>query len=148
MTALDAWDDDGWRENGISRLLVHRHSGGGKNGLTRRRAAMGQDTLNEVLEVEKQLKSMLDAETEKARRWLEQTKREIEQAKQSEIAELSKSIAGSKVAAREAAETEAAGIARRASALRERIERLDDDQLQKIAWEHIVNIVPGVARDR
>lgn len=129
-------------------MLVGRQPGACKYGLIRRRAAMGQDTLNEILEVEKQLKSMLDAETEKARGWLEQAKREIEQAKQSEIAELNESIARSKVAAREAAQAEAAEIARRASTLTERIERLDDDRLQKIAWEHILNIVPGIARDR
>lgn len=109
---------------------------------------MAQDTLNEILEVEKQIKEMLDAETEKARRWLEQAKRKIEQERQSEIAQRDESVAQRKAAAKKAAEDKAAAIVQRARSLADHIARLDDNRLQQFVWEHIADIAPRVTRDR
>ena len=106
---------------------------------------MAQDTLKEILEVEKEIKARLDMESARADQWLEQTRKEIESARRARIAELDASLARDKEEARRAAEEKAESIVDRVRTFSERIEGLGDDRLQQITWRHIANMGP---RDR
>jgi len=108
---------------------------------------MGQDTLKEVLEVEKQIKEMLDDETRKAQQWLEQARRETERATHAARAQLEVFVTQSEEAAEKAAEAEAAAIIREAQALAERIEALDEQALRRLVWQHIAEVGPETRHD-
>ena len=107
---------------------------------------MEQSTLTEVLAVEGQIKEQLGFEREKAQRWLDQANRETDAATQAELAELAQSRAAGAQAAKQAAEVKAAAIVQQAQAAAERIDRLDDQYLQAIVWQHIAGIVSGAAK--
>lgn len=104
---------------------------------------MQQDTLKEILDAEKAIKDMLDAEQQKADTWFKQTKLEIEQATQSELARLKESVMQSEPAARKAAEDKAAEIIQRATSLAERLARIEEEHLKQIVHQHIAAIIPG-----
>jgi vacuolar-type H+-ATPase subunit H len=107
---------------------------------------MEQSTLTEVLDVEGQIKEQLGFEREKAQRWLEQANREADAATQVELAQLAQSRAAGAQAAKQAAAVKAGAIVQQARAAAERIERLDDQYLQAIVWQHLADIIPGVAK--
>jgi predicted nucleic acid-binding protein len=107
---------------------------------------MEQNTLTEVLDVERQIKEQLGVERAKAQRWLEQANRETDAATQAELAQLAQSRAAGAQAAKKAAEVKAAAIVQQAQTAAGRIERLDDQYLQAIVWQHIAEIIPGVAK--
>ena len=109
---------------------------------------MEQNTLKEILEVEKQIEETLDRETGKARQWLKQSKREIEEERQSEIAELNEAVARGREEAKTTAAEKAAEIVERARSFADRVEGLGDDCLQHVTWRHIADIAPGTDRDR
>lgn len=109
---------------------------------------MEQDTLKEILEVEKQIKETLDTETARAHQWLEQSKREIEEERQAEIAELNATVARGREEAKTTAEEKAAEVVERARSFAIRIEELDDDCLRQVTWGYIADIVPRINRDR
>lgn len=108
---------------------------------------MQQDTLSEILEVEKEIKAMLDAERKRADQWLERMKLEIEQATQSELARLKDSVAQSEPVAKKAAEEKAAAIVQQARSRAEHIERIEEDRLTQIVRQSIAAIIPGATRD-
>jgi len=117
----------------VQRRLARRAGG---------RRRMGQDTLQEVLEVERRIRELLDAETHKAQQWLEQALRESEQAAQATRAQLQASLAQREAAARRAADAEADALVRRARVIAERIAALDEEILLPIVWRHMAVIGP------
>jgi len=108
---------------------------------------MQQDTLDEILEAEKEIKDMLDGERKRADQWLEQTKLEIATTTKAKIAKVAESVTQSKGAAKKAAEATAAEIVQQALFVAQRIESLEEDRLQRIVWEHIVEYIAGTQRD-
>jgi hypothetical protein len=107
---------------------------------------MDQDTLGEVLGIEREISKKLDAEKEQARLWLESARHEIEQAKLSEIARLNAGAAQDDEAAAKAARDKAAGILQQATTGCERIRGLEDVALRPIIREHLAAIIPGNAK--
>ena len=103
---------------------------------------MSEGTLQEVVEVEQQIKAMLDAESTRANAWRERRRQEIDEAHQSEVAGLERERARQRdVAERDAAE-KAAGILRQARTEAGRIDDLSDAWLEDIVRRHVVRILP------
>lgn len=104
--------------------------------------SVDEGTLAEVLEVERQIQSMLDAETAKARASRERSKRDTDDVFQSDVAEMERERARRREASDRAARDKAADIVERARAVAERIERLPDDRLEAVVRRHIAAILP------
>jgi len=98
---------------------------------------MEQSTLAEVLGVEKETRDKLDAEREQAGKWLENARREIEQAHLAELARLRESVAQGEEAARQAARDKAAEIVRQAEIAARQADRFQDDELRQLILRHI-----------
>ena len=103
---------------------------------------MEPDTLAEVLDIESEIKETLEAEKQRALRWLEQTKRQIQQATEDEVARLKQSAGQREALAKQAAADQAAEVERRAVALADRVDKLDDRRLRQLVWPHIAGIAP------
>ncbi|MDH4031603.1 MAG: hypothetical protein OEU49_12200 [Chromatiales bacterium] len=108
---------------------------------------MEQGTLEEVLEIEKEIEKLLDSETARAQRWLERRKKKIEKERQSAITELEASVARSKEVAKTTAEAKASRIIDRARSVACRVDAMGDDRLNQIIWEHMASILPESVRD-
>lgn len=106
------------------------------------------DPLGEILDVEGDIARMLEAERVKAAAWLADTTLALERTAQSEIDRLKAASAEGDTETAQAVEARAEAIVTRATALAERIRRLDDTLLAGIVWEHLQSIVPGPDRDR
>jgi F0F1-type ATP synthase membrane subunit b/b' len=108
---------------------------------------MEQGTLEEVLEVEKEIEKLLDGETAKAQQWLEQRKKKIEEERQSAITELEASVARSKDSARTSVEARASRIVDQSKAVACRVDAMSDDRLNQFVWRHLAIILPESVRD-
>jgi hypothetical protein len=108
---------------------------------------MEHGTLEEVLEVEKEIEKLLDSETARAHRWLEQRKKEIEEERHSAIAELRVAVACEKKAAETDAEAKASRITDQARDLACRVDAMGEDRLNQIIWRHLSVIMPEPVRD-
>ena len=104
---------------------------------------MQQDTLAEILGVEKEIRDKLDAEREQASKWLEHARREIEQAHLAAMAGLQESCGQDAEAAKRAAHPQAATVIRQAETSARPIDRFHDDDLRQLIRRHIAVIVPG-----
>jgi hypothetical protein len=112
---------------------------------TRRTAAISTgngDILSEVLAVEREIRTKLDAERQAAQQWLERTRGEIEQEKLSELTALKASAARDEEAAKVAAHDKAAAILQQAR-LDAELRRLEDAQLIAIVRQHVLRIARG-----
>jgi vacuolar-type H+-ATPase subunit H len=107
---------------------------------------MNQSTLAEILDVEKGIRAELDAEREKAGRWLEDAQREIERAHQDALAGLQAEAGRRRESVLHAAREEAAGIIQRAGQAASRQALLSDDQLRAVLRRRIARILPEQAR--
>jgi len=103
------------------------------------------DVLSEVLAVEGEIGTKLDAERKAAQQWLERTRGEIEQTKLSELAALKASAASEEEAAKRAAHDKADAILQQAGAEAERIRRLEDARLIPIVRQQVVLMAGGHA---
>jgi hypothetical protein len=108
---------------------------------------MEQDTLTEILGVEKVIRDKLDAEREQACAWREQARNAIEQAHQAELARLRDAALQDEAAAKQAATERAAAIVLAAATAAAAIERFQDDDLRPYVRQHIACIAPGMSRD-
>ena len=108
---------------------------------------MEQDTLTEILGIEKVIRDKLDAEREQATAWREQARSTIEQAHQAELERLREAALQHEAAAKQAAGARAAAIVLEATTAAAAIERFQDDDLRPYVRQHIACIAPGMSRD-
>jgi hypothetical protein len=104
-----------------------------------------KDTLQQVFGVEQEISRKLAAERQLVDQWLDRTRREIEQAKLSEIAALQARTAQDEEAAGKAASERAAELLQQASAAAERVRGLADSYLTPIVEQRLAGLVPGNA---
>ena len=104
---------------------------------------MTEGTLREIMEVEKDIKRMLDAESANARDWLQRQNQAVERQSRSAAAELERQRRNSRAQAATAAASEAAGVVARARAIARRFDELEEGWLRDLVWRHIVGIGPG-----
>ena len=108
---------------------------------------MEQDTLTEILGVEKVIRDKLDAERGQANAWREQARSTIEQAHQADLERLREAALQDEAAAKQAAGERAAAIVLEATTAAAAIERFQDDELRPYVRQHIACIAPGISRD-
>jgi hypothetical protein len=108
---------------------------------------MEQNTLAEILGVEKEIRDKLDAERDQASQWLANARREIEQVRLAETARLEESGGKDEQGAQTAAGDKAAEIVRQAQSAVQEIDRYADDDLRRLIRRHIAVIAPGASRD-
>jgi hypothetical protein len=107
---------------------------------------MEQSTLAEILGVEQEIRAQLDAEREQASRWLENTRREIEQAHQAEVARLQDEARQRRETALRDARDKASALIQAAEAAASVQARGSDDELRPIVRARIAVIVPEAVR--
>ncbi len=104
---------------------------------------MTEGTLREVMDVERDIKRMLEAESANARDWLQRQKQAVERDGRSTPAELERRRQKSRAQAAAAAEQEAAQVVARARVIARRFDELDEAWLTDVVWRHLVGIGPG-----
>ena len=107
---------------------------------------MDQSTLAEILGVEKDIRAQLDAEHERASRWLEDARREIEQAHEARLAQLQAEMRQRREAALLAAQERALALVEHAEAVASRQALASDGDLRPLVRRHLAILVPEVAR--
>ncbi|HEX9206855.1 MAG TPA: hypothetical protein VF851_01375 [Steroidobacteraceae bacterium] len=107
---------------------------------------MQQSTLQEILGVEQEIREQLDAERERASRWLEEARRRIQAEHEAEVARLQDGAGQREEAARRAARQKAETILAQAQAAANAVTRLTDDELRQAIVRHVACIVPGAPR--
>jgi hypothetical protein len=109
---------------------------------------MEHSTLQEILGVEKQLRAELDAEQVQASRWLEDSRRDIEAAHRAELEAIRQSAIQAEAVGRQAAQDQAADVARAAEAGARSVERRPAEELRNSVRECIEAILPERVRAR
>lgn len=107
---------------------------------------MEQSTLAEILGVERDIRARLDAEHEQASRWLEDARREIEQAHQSRLAQLQADAKQRRDAALQAARDRASRSVASAGAVAANQAAVEGEQLRVLVRHHLAVLVPERAR--
>lgn len=107
---------------------------------------MEHSALTEILGVEKQIRADLDAGREQASHWLENVRREIDQAHQADLARLRAAADQRRAALVQAARERAAAVVQAAEAAAREQARVDDDELKRRVLRHIAVILPGGLR--
>jgi flagellar biosynthesis/type III secretory pathway protein FliH len=102
-----------------------------------------QNTLREVFDVEREISVALAAERQKADEWLERARREIDQWKTSEIADLRASAAREREAAEKAAREQAAATIARTKSAADRVRSLTDAELAPLIRRQLAALLPG-----
>jgi vacuolar-type H+-ATPase subunit H len=106
-----------------------------------------QDILAEVIKVEKEIQARLEAEGEKARQWVEQVKREMEE-KALRAEEGFRELLENRIQeARAEADRKASEILNDANSKAEKIENLSDETLKSLITRHISRVLPGFNHD-
>jgi vacuolar-type H+-ATPase subunit H len=104
---------------------------------------MENNTLREIIGVEKEIQQSIEQAKEVARAWLETRKKEMDE----HLAKEEKELVASFQQARETLEREAASradaLVMRAEQQADRIVRLENDTLARIVADHIHTILPG-----
>jgi vacuolar-type H+-ATPase subunit H len=104
---------------------------------------MENNTLREIIGVEKEIQQSIEQSKEVARAWLETRKKEIDER----LAKEEKELVASFQKAREKLEREAASradaLVKRAEQQANRIVRLENDAVARIVADHIHKILPG-----
>jgi vacuolar-type H+-ATPase subunit H len=106
---------------------------------------MQQSTLQEILGVEKEIREQLDAERERASRWLEDARRQVQAEHEAGVARLQAGAGQREAAARQAARQKAEEVLGQAQAAANAVAHLTDDELRRALVRHIVCIVPGAS---
>ena len=99
--------------------------------------------LDHILAVERETAVLVEAERAKASKWLDETKRAIDEAGRAEIALLNDTTVQREAAAKATAAEKAAAIVDDANAFAARLAAVDDDRLRPIVWKHIAGIAAG-----
>ena len=107
---------------------------------------MQQSTLAEILGVEQELRAELDAEREKASRWLEQQRREIDQAHAARVSQLQVEAGQRRELSLAAARESAASVVRDAEAAAAAQAAAGDEQLRPLVRRHLAAILPECVR--
>jgi len=102
-----------------------------------------QDTLAEILRVEKELREQLDDEQARAAAWLAESRRELDAAHGRELEALEAAGAASEPAAAQAARDEAAQLLRAAQEAARLAEGLRPEDLRPVVRRHLAAILPG-----
>jgi vacuolar-type H+-ATPase subunit H len=104
---------------------------------------MENNTLREIIGVEKEIQQSIEQAKEVARAWLETRKQEMDER----LAKEEKELVASFQQAREKLEREAASradaLVKRARQQADRIVRLENDTVARIVADHIHKILPG-----
>lgn len=98
---------------------------------------MEQNTLADILGVEREIRDKLDVEREKASKWLENARREIELSHLAETGRLGESGEQGDQEAKRAAADKAADIVRQAENAVREIDRHEDDDLRRLVRRHL-----------
>jgi hypothetical protein len=98
---------------------------------------MEQNTLADILGVEREIRDKLDVEREKASKWLENARREIEQSHLAGTGRLRESGEQGDQEAKRAAADKAADIVRQAENAVREIDRHEDDDLRRLLRRHL-----------
>ena len=106
---------------------------------------MEQSTLAEILAVERDIRTRLDAERERANRWLENARHEIEQEHSTQLAQIRSAAAARRDAALRAAHDRASAELLSAEAAAGTV-GLSDDALRPIVRRHLTFLLPEAAR--
>ena len=104
------------------------------------------DPLEDVLAVECEIADRIGAERANAARWLEERKREIDEAAEAERASRVRLEAANDDAARKAGAAKAAAIVEQANSFATRLQSIDDARLEPIVRKHLAFLVPGANR--
>ena len=104
-----------------------------------------QDTLAEILRVEKELREQLDGEQARAAAWLAETRRELDASHERELESLEATDVAGESAAAQAACDEAARVLREARNAARIAEGLRPDDLRPLVRRHLAAILPGGA---
>lgn len=107
---------------------------------------MQQSTLQEILGVEEEIREKLNAEREKAGKWLEDARCRIQAEHATAMGSLQRSSSQGEAGALEAARKSVAAISSRAQDAARLIEHLDDVVLRDLVCRHIASIAPGSSR--
>lgn len=106
---------------------------------------MEQDTLAEILRVEKELREQLDAERHRASEWLAATCRELDAAHQRDLAALQAAAPQGGPGAAGEASQQATQLIREAEAATRSLAGFQDDYLRPVVRRHLAVILPGGA---
>ena len=107
---------------------------------------MEQSTLAEILGVERELHTQLDAGHEQAGRWLEHERREIERSQQAALTQLHADAERRREALLQAARARASAIVQRAGTAAAGQALVSDDMLRALVRRHLAALVPEDAR--
>ena len=107
---------------------------------------MEQSTLAEILGVEQEIRVQLEAEREQASRWLENARREIDQAHEADLARLRADAEQARGGVLKAARDSAAAVIEAAETAAREQALATDDELRRLVRRHIAVIVPGLVR--
>jgi vacuolar-type H+-ATPase subunit H len=107
---------------------------------------MEQSTLAEILDVEKDIRVRLDAGREQASRWLEDARREIEQAHQDALTRLQAEASRRRDTALQAARDRAAAIVEQAERDASAQSLVGDAELRALVRRHLAAILPEDVR--
>lgn len=107
---------------------------------------MDQSTLAQILGVEKDIRAQLDAEHERASRWLETARREIEQAHEARRVQLQAEMQRRREAALHAAQKRASALVMRAEAAASLQALASEDELRPLVRRHLAILVPELAQ--
>lgn len=107
---------------------------------------METSTLAEILGVEQQIRVHLDAERERASRWLEDARREMDRTHEADLARLHADAEQRRGALLEAARAQASAIVHDAETAARAQARAGDEELGAFVRGHIAVIVPEGAR--
>jgi hypothetical protein len=100
--------------------------------------------LDDILAVERELAGKVDSERTKAGRRLEETRGQIDESMQAELARLREEAARDEQAAEQAAAARAKEIVERAQSLSDRLAHLDEARLRDLVWKSMAStILPG-----
>lgn len=109
---------------------------------------MEKDTLAAIVDVEKEVRELQEAEQTKAGEWLARVRREAEEELAREERGLEEALRDALARASSEAERKAAALVEEAEAKAERLGRLDDESLRVIVARHLAGLLPGRGDDR
>lgn len=104
-----------------------------------------QDTLAEILRVEKELREQLDEARARAGKWLAETRRELDASHEHELGALGAPGVAGEPAAAQAARDEAARLLAEAEGAARLAGRLGPEDLRPLLRRHLAAILPGGA---
>jgi hypothetical protein len=101
------------------------------------------EPLEDIFAFEGEIADGLGAERSRAARWLEETKRAVDEVTQRDIARLKETIAQNESEAQEGATRKAAAIVAQTKSSCERLAHLDDGYLKSLICQRIASTLPG-----